>query len=172
MLERYQGQFINAVSRAEGSAARLAELVVHDFPSFNDVAEYRGEQVRFYKRAQLLASNLWGAFGGKTWGAFSDMGALTAFADYKLPQLLREYGVLEYSPELAARVDSRTMLLAGSPEEVEIRAATVQACELLRDELAELGISFWAFQIDWLLWNQAQGMPMQHPYHLTRTIYY
>ena len=45
-------------------------------------------------------------------------------------------------------------------------------CELLRDALAELGISLWAFQIDWLLWNQAQGMPMQHPYHLTRTIYY
>ena len=67
LLERYQGQFINAVSGAEGSAARLAELVVHDFPSFNDVAEYRGEQVRFYKRAQLLASDLWGAFGGKTW---------------------------------------------------------------------------------------------------------
>ena len=172
LLERYQGQFINAISRAEGSAARLVELVVRDFPSFNDVAEYQGQQVRFYKRAQLLASDLWGAFGGKAWGAFSDLEALTAFADYKLPQLLREYGVLEYSPELAARVDSRTMLLAGSPEEVEIRAATVQACELLRDELAELGISFWAFQIDWLLWNQAQRMPMQHPYHLTRTIYY
>jgi len=95
------------------------------------------------------------------------MDALTAFADYKLPQILREHGVLHYSPQLAADVNTRTIIAAGSPQEIEIRAGTVQASELLAEKL---GMP--AFKVDWLLWNQAQGMKMQHPYHLTRTIYY
>ncbi|MBI2885935.1 MAG: hypothetical protein HYY02_01870 [Chloroflexi bacterium] len=172
LLDRYRGQFIHAITAAEGSAARLVALLARDFPSFRDVAEYGGQPVPLYKRAQLLVSDLWGAYGGRSWGAFSDMEALTAFADYKLPQMLREQGVLEYSPELARKVDTRALILAGSPEEVEMRAATVQACELLRDALAEAGVPLMAFQVDWLLWQQSQGVAAQHPYHLTRTIYY
>lgn len=172
LLEKHQGQFIHALAAAEGSAARLVALLSQDFPSFNDVAQCQGREVRFYKRAQLLVSDLWGAFDGKGWGGFADLEVLTAFADYKLPQVLREYGVLEYSPELAAKVDVRSTIPAGSPEEVEVRAATVQACELLRDKLTELGILLCAFQVDWLLWQEAQGMKAKHPYHLTRTICY
>jgi len=173
LIGRYRGQFINAIGAAQvEGAARLVELLAKEFPSFNDVARYEGSEVYFYKRAQLLVSDLWGAYGGKGWGAFHDMEALTAFADYKLPQLLREYGALAYSPDLAAKVDSRTLIPAGSMEEVEIRAATVQACELLHRDLAQRGLAILPFQVDWLLWNQSQEHRMQHPYHLTRTIYY
>ncbi len=173
LIERYRGQFINAISAAQAKgAASLVELLAKEFASFNDVARYDGEEVHFYKRAQLLVSDLWGAYGGKGWGAFHDMEVLTAFADYKLSQLLREYGVLAYSPELAAKVDSRTLIPAGSTEEVEIRAATVQACELLQRALAQRGLAILPFQVDWLLWNQSQEHKMEHPYHLTRTIYY
>lgn len=172
LRDKYKGQFMHAIKQAGGSAAHLAALVAHDFSSFNDAATYEGREVYFYKRAQLLVSDLWGAFGGKGLGAFNDLGRLTAFADYKLPQLLREYGVLEYGPELAAKVDGRQIIPAGSAEEVELRAATVQAVELLRDRLAPAGIDLHAFQVDWLLWQQAQALPMRRPYHLTRTIYY
>lgn len=171
LLDKYRGQFIHAIAAAGHSAPGLVALLARDFPSFNDVARYQGAEVRFYKRAQLLVSDLWGAFGGKGWGAFSNMDSLTAFADYKLPQLLREHEALQYSPELAS-VDARRLMAPGCPEEVEIRAATVQAVELLRDALTAHGVSLSAFQVDWLLWQRSQGVQMQHPYHLCRTIYY
>ncbi len=167
LLEHYGGQFINAIEAVEGRADRLALLLAHDFPSFSDVATYKGRQVPIYKRAQLLVSDLWGAFGGKGRGRFDNMEVLTAFADYKLPQLLREHGVLVYAPDIADRIDRRDIIPAGSVEEVEIRAATVQACELLAEKTGVL-----PFQVDWLLWQQSQGHPMTHPYHLTRTVYY
>lgn len=45
------------------------------------------------------------------------------FADYRVPQLLRDAGVMVYSDHLAAIVDSCTELLAGSEEETQIRCA-------------------------------------------------
>ena len=172
LVERHRGQAINMVQACEHSAAALAGLLAQEFRSFSDVAVYEGEPVVFLKRAQLFVSDLWGAFRGKGWGRFDDMEALTAFADYKLPQLLREYGVLRYTPTLAERIDQRVIIPAGSPEEVEIRAATVQAVDLLSDCLRAEGVDVLPFQVDWLLWQSAQGMTMVHPYHLTRTIFY
>jgi hypothetical protein len=49
------------------------------------------------------------------------MHMLTMFADYRVPQLLRDAGVIVYSDCLAAVVDAGTELLAGSEEETQIR---------------------------------------------------
>ena len=49
------------------------------------------------------------------------MHELTMFADYRVPQLLRDAGVMVYSDHLAAIVDQGTELLAGSEEETQIR---------------------------------------------------
>merc|ERR1712224_291008 len=53
------------------------------------------------------------------------------FADYRVPQILRPFGALRYSEALAAKVDGKHMIASGSEEEVEIRAATVQAVEII-----------------------------------------
>ena len=172
LLDKYQGQALNLIEHAKGSGALLVALAARDFPMYNDAALYNGQEIYFYKRAQLLVSDLWGAFGGEGLGAFHDMECLTAFADYKVPQILRELGVLVYDTELAAKVDARRLIPAGSVEEVEIRAAMVQAVELVRDELARRGRHITAFQVDWLLWQQSQSLAMPRSYHLTRTIYY
>ena len=58
---------------------------------------------------------------GKGLGAFDDMGELTMFADYRVPQLLRDAGVMVYSEHLATIVDKGIELLAGSEEETQIR---------------------------------------------------
>ena len=89
LLERYDGQFARAVEQVEGSAVRLALLLAENFPSFHDVALYRKREVCFFKRAQICVADLYGSFGGRRWGAFHDFDQLTAFADYKLPQVLR-----------------------------------------------------------------------------------
>jgi hypothetical protein len=171
------------VQRAAGSATRLVEEVVRRFPSFDDTlpapawlrseANSTPETIRFYKRAQILVADLHGAFAGEGLGAFADLATLTAFADYKVPQVLRHLGVLTYAPALAARIGRRELIPAGSREEVEIRAATVWACELLRRMLASRGRQIAAYELDWLLWTAGQRLPATTaPYHRTLTVFY
>jgi hypothetical protein len=158
---------------ANRSASTLVEQVVEWLPSYNDVAIYRGNEVRFYKRAQILAADLHGTFGGEGLGAFDDLHVLTAFADYKVPQVLRRLGVLVYDDDLARRIDARELIPAGSEPEIEIRAATIWACELLRKSLAESGVSMTAMQIDWALWQAGQRASADdRPYHRTLTVFY
>ena len=173
LLARYQGQFARAYEAAGSSAVSLALLLAHEFSSFADVAEWRGTRVPFLKRAQICVADLNAAFRGQQWGAFDDLAALTAFADYKLPQLLRSQSVLIYAPELAAKIDAYEPISASSEEEIEIRAATIWAVELLRRSLDHLGISRTASAIDYRLWAESQiHTTDERPYHRTRTIYY
>ncbi|MSQ15296.1 MAG: hypothetical protein EXR50_05485 [Dehalococcoidia bacterium] len=172
MEQKYGGQFIKVINAAEGSAPRLLDLIAREVPFFSDTANYKGQKVLFYKRAQILVADLWGAFGGKGLGAFAEMEQLTAFADYKLPQVLRELGVLQYAEPLAKKIDALEPLPSGSSEEVEIRACTIWAVELLKQALKELGIDLPSFQIDWCLWDMGQKMPLANPHHRTKTIFY
>ena len=172
LLERFQGQFARAVEQAQGSAVQLALLLTKNFSSFYDVASYRTHEVRFFKRAQICVADLFGSFHGKSWGAFYDLDKLTAFADYKLPQILRHFEVLEYDPTLAERIDNQKLLEQGGEEEVELRAATVWACELLRREITSRGHPITAAEIDQRLWLLSQNVTGMRPYHRTRTIYY
>lgn len=173
LREKYAGQASKLVESAQQSAVRLVELLARDFSSFRDEASYHGRTVYFYKRAQIFCADLYGAFRGRSWGEFSDIDELTAFADYKVPQVLRHLGILRYSPELAATIDRREELIAGSEEEIEIRASTIWAVELLKQELEKLGRSLRSFEIDWLLWNLGQDEAFkQKPYHRVRTIFY
>ena len=150
------------------SAPELAEFLSRNLESFRDVSIYGDFEVPLLKRAQIAAADLWGS------GAlgFEDVDQLTCFADYKLPQALRHLGALEYSPHLARRVDDWVELDPGSPEEVEIRAATVVAVEELRDRLAARGRHLTAVEVDWLLWDYSQGLFPVRPYHRTRTVFY
>ncbi|MFL5627010.1 MAG: queuosine 5'-phosphate N-glycosylase/hydrolase [Ktedonobacteraceae bacterium] len=172
LLAQFDGQFTHAIEQTGGSAVKLALLLTQDFPSFNDVAFYRKQKIRFYKRAQICVADLYGAFGGKSWGAFTDLNQLTAFADYKVPQVLRHLDVLEYHPALAERIDNQELLEAGSEEEIEIRAATIWACELLRRAMLHQDHPVTAVEIDLHLWLLGQQSSEMRPYHRTRTIYY
>jgi hypothetical protein len=173
LIEAYDGRALNLVGAADGSAVGLARLLAEKFPSFRDVAEYRGVNVFFYKRGQILASDLHGAFEGKAWGHFEDMDELTAFADYKLPQVLRHLGIFVYADSLAQKIDQGIYLEAGSAEEVEIRANTIWAVELMRREAEKMGGRLKAFEIDWILWNLGQDPAFKvKPYHRTRTVFY
>jgi hypothetical protein len=129
--------------------------------------------VPFLKRAQICVADLQASFQGKDWGAFLDLDQLTAFADYKLPQLLRSAGVLEYSEELAQLVDHMVAIEPDSLPEIEIRSATVWGVEWLRRALRARGVIRSASAIDYRLWlDSQQATPDTRPYHRTRTIYY
>jgi hypothetical protein len=173
LLEEYGGEGTRLVESAGMSAVKLVRLLVEKLPSFQDVAQYFGHTVFFYKRAQIFAADLHGAFDGREWGSFNDMERLTAFADYKLPQVLRHMGILRYAQALAQKVDQKMLLTSGSPDEVEIRANTIWAVELIRQELEQAGERLRAFEIDWMLWNVGQKSSLSaRPYHRTVTIFY
>lgn len=72
-------------------------------------------QVFFYKRAQIFAADVYGAFGGRGLGAFTDAAALTCFADYRVPVVLRSMGVLVYSEALAGKARGGVPLRAYTP---------------------------------------------------------
>jgi len=173
LLEQYHGKASKLVASARGSAKALVRLLAEGFLSFRDEAVYQGEKVFFYKRAQLFAADIHGAFNGNGWGGFRDIGELTAFADYKLPQVLRHLGILEYAAPLEQRVDRMVFITPGSPEEVEIRANTIWAVELIRQELKRLGKNWKACEIDSLLWNLGQDDAFRaKPFHRTVTVFY
>ncbi len=173
LLDTYQGQATNLVAAAQGSAPKLVGLLVRDFPNFRDEATYHDRPVAFYKRAQIFVADLHGAFEGRQWGAFHDLERLTTFADYQVPRVLRALGVLRYSAELADRVDRRKLIDQGSEAEVEIRACTVWAVELLIRELASRGHSLTAVELDWILWNLSKDPAYQaQPHHRTLTTFY
>ncbi len=156
---------------ARGSCRRLVELVTSHLPLFRDAAVYRGREVVFHKRAQILCADLWGTFGGEGPGRLHDLDWLTAFADYKLPQFLLAEKALVLHPALVGRIRDLTPLAAGSAEEVELRAATVVAVDELTALLQNEGMDLLPFAVDWMLWNLSQG-PLSVPHHRTRTPFY
>jgi hypothetical protein len=160
---KYHHSFLEAIHQED--ASYLVGTIVNDFPSFNDVSTYQQREIKFYKRAQLLVSDLSNQFPNK----IKDADKLTACADYILPMVLRYYGILKYSRELANKVDTEQPLLSGSAEEVEIRANTLWTVELLKQESNH---KFTSMQINDLLWIAGDKVPETEAYHLTRTTAY
>ena len=173
LLEDYGGKAYHLVQMADRSAVTLTRLLAEKLSSFRDTADYQDHKAFFYKRAQIFAADLHGAFGARDWGVFTDIDKLTAFADYKLPQVLRQLGILRYTRALAQKVGQKILLESGGSEEVEIRANTIWAVELIRQELDRLGKSLRAFEIDHILWHLGQeAVFKKKPYHRSLTIYY
>jgi hypothetical protein len=175
LVERYDGRFHHLVAAASPSlyddGNGLLELLVRDFPRFDDVADYNGHTVRFYKLAQLafwfLHVSLPGGLG------ISDLDRLSAFADYIVPVGLRVLDIFRYSDALEQAIERGALIEAGSPWEVELRAHTIYATALLTDEVNRLRppeLQVIVPQIDARFWVAFHKT--HRPHHLTKTIYY
>jgi hypothetical protein len=172
LLERFGGSCSTLVESAEGSAAALVCLLDRQ-PLFHDVAEYHGLEIPFYKRAQILASDLALAFGGRGWGEFHDLNLLTIFADNLVPHVLRCDGVLAYDEALVRRIERGELLAPGSEEEVEIRACAVDAVERIVLEIRRAERPATSRELDIALWTRGQSARYKEaPRHRTRTTSY
>jgi Potential Queuosine, Q, salvage protein family len=170
LVARYDGRFSNVFASAAG-VAEFLEVLTRDFPRFDDVADWEGREVRFWKLAQLSVWILEVTLEGGT--GFADLDCLTAFADYIVPAALRVMGILRYSEALERAIVSGEPIEAGSAWEVELRANTIHACALLCERVNELRpreLHVIAPQIDARLWVPFHKT--HAPHHLTRTIYY
>ena len=106
LISKFDGKFENCVKTAEKSAEKLLQLIVEEFECFRDEATYNGERVQILKRAQILVGDIWACYRGKGLGEFDDLGKITMFADYRVPQVLVHFGAIEYSDELMASLKS------------------------------------------------------------------
>lgn len=206
LLQKFEGKFRNVVAAAEGSALKLLELIVESFPSFRDECTYHGQKVSFMKRAQILVADVWACFEGdrlshqpvgdelesgviestslmKT-GTFHDIDRLTMFADYRVPQILAFFGVMKYSERLVEKLNRNTMFEFGDEMEVEIRGVSIQAVEMIKQEMLKMiqdrgssDIKINSILIDFYLWDLRRKRcheidSAKTPFHRIRSIYY
>ncbi|CAL1536126.1 unnamed protein product [Lymnaea stagnalis] len=187
LMEKYQGSFANVIKEANGCAQNLLHLVVDNFPSFRDVAEYKGKKVGIYKRVQILIGDVWGCCEGEGLGKFDDIDTITMFADYRIPQALVYFGAMKYSEDLMDKLKQVHLFKSGEPLEVEIRGVSLWACELIRDEILKRlktgerleyepkSLTVNAVLIDHYLWDTRRELASEMediPFHRCRGIYY
>jgi len=120
--------------------------------------------------------DVWGALKGKGLGCFDDIAEITMFADYRVPQILQAKGALKYSHDLEEAIMKKTIIPAGSAQEIEIRACTVQAVELVKASLRNHhGMVRFSIQVDWFLWEEGEKKAIANqlpPHHRTITTFY
>lgn len=177
LVERFSGKFhvwAASCDRAVYAAGNgLLERLVADFPRFEDCSLYNGHRVQFYKLAQLSLWSLHAVYVRLGHTGLQDLSRLTAFADYIVPVALRLMGIIEYTPDLEARILGGVLIPRDSTDEIEIRAHTIFATALLTDALnlhrpadKQLVIP----QVDYRLWKSYHATFW--PHHLTRTTMY
>ncbi len=146
----YDGSFAAVVDAAAGSAPALADLL-SGWDAFADASTYMEREVPFFKRAQIVAADIARA----AVAPLVDLDRLTLFADNLIPHVLRVDGVIEVDPGLTARIEAGELLVHGSAEEVELRAAAVHVAELLSAARANAGLPHLnAAQVDAALWHR------------------
>jgi len=180
LYERYGSSVADLVDASDGSAARLVNLLAQDFQCFRDEHVYEGrtKPVRFLKRAQIFVADLWACFENQSFGEFHDIDKITMFADYRIPQILISLGALYCSPTVTAAIKDKKLLESGGKLEMQLRACSIWAVELIRREIkrqhpkADIN----AILIDFFLYDTMKEMEAQGkeplPHHRTRSIWY
>jgi hypothetical protein len=144
---QHDRSFAAVADGARGSAVGLARRL-GGWACFSDCSRYEELELPFLKRAQIAAADLQRA-GVSRW---RDLDRLTMFADNLVPHVLRLDGILRFDPQLVARIDRGELIEHGSAEEVEIRACSLHAVELISAELPEAC----AAEVDQFLWHRGQ----------------
>ena len=101
---------------------------------------------------------------------------LFSSADNVIPFVLKLDHVLQYDPWLDQRIQNNELIGSGSFEEIEIRACSLYAVEMLRELVCEEYREVTAAELDYCLWNRGQllktlAAPTEKT-HLTRCVYY
>ena len=177
LAEHYDGYFHNFIKSCPpqlyDNGKGLVDRLVTEFPRFNDVSEYDGHEIKFYKLAQL---GFWGIYSGlrsTNTLPLADIGKMTAFADYIIPVGLRLLGITSYSASLEHAINTYQLIPRDSPQEIEIRAHSLYATALLAEEINKIRPADQQIiipQIDARLWSHYHTTFW--PHHLTKTIMY
>jgi len=176
IMSKYKGSFVNLLEYNDYNLLSIMKSILDDVSTFRDITVYKGRQIFMYKRVQILAADLYSALTEWQEKKIKMTGVehLTMFPDYRVPQILNELNILEYSDELKVRITNHSQLSVNSEEEIEIRANTIIAVEEMRRiAREEFGKDHLSIHIDYLLWNEGEVMRKDIvPHHRTLTIFY
>ena len=99
-----------------------------------------------------------------------DYSHLVGCSDYKIPQVMRGLGILEYSNKLSNIIDNKKEIEVNSEYEVEIRANMLVAIDLIKEKLEN---KVCAINVNDYIWSQGRNKTIElKPYHLTRNTNY
>lgn len=147
----------------------LFEIIVKYFPNFKDERTYNNKKIYFYKLAQLLTSDILHIRELKE-NIKVDYSNLVGCSDYKIPQVMRGLGILEYSDNLSNIIDNKKEIEVNSEYEIEIRANMLVAIDLIKKKLEN---KVCAIDINDYIWSQGRNKNIElKPYHLTRNTNY
>ena len=147
----------------------LFNIIIKYFPNFKDERKYREKTIYFYKLAQLLTSDILHIRELKE-NIKVDYSHLVGCSDYKIPQVMRGLGILEYSNKLSNIIDNKKEIEVNSEYEVEVRANMLVAIDLIKKKLEN---KVCAIDINDYIWSQGRNKNIElKPYHLTRNTNY
>ena len=166
--EKMNGNFYTFI-KGVNIDTELFEIIVKYFPDFKDERIYNDKKVYFYKLAQLLTSDILHIRERKE-KIKVDYSHLVGCADYKIPQVMRGLGILEYNDKLSNIIDNKKEIEVNSEYEIEIRANMLVAIDLIKEKLEN---KVCAIDINDYIWSQGRNKTMElKPYHLTRNTNY
>lgn len=149
--DQWQGAAANLVADGQLDAELIVELLVATIPGFDDAPESSRGRLQFHKLARLATAMM--SAGGTQ--PFIGLERLPVYPDYMLPRVFRHFGIIEYSPELAATVDGRGLVPRESEWELGIRWATVYCGDQLATALRNRGSRVSTPALDYALWESA-----------------
>ena len=166
--EKMNGSFYDYI-KAMNTDKEIFETILNYFSSFEDTRTYQDRTIYFYKLAQLLTSDILHVIKNKE-HIEVDYSNLLGCADYKIPQVMQGFGILEYDDELSLLLDSKTEIKENSEYEVEIRASMIVVINYI---WKQIGKSIYRIDINDFIWGKGQDKTKKYkPYHLTRTTSY
>lgn len=151
------------------SDIKLFEYVKNNFQFLKDISNYHGEEIEFYKLAQLLTNDILHLRKFKE-NIDIDTSNLVGCADYKIPQVLSQYGVLKYSDDLSEKIKNKIEIKHNSSQEIEIRICTLSAIDKIYKKLNK---KYTHIEINDFIWLMSQNKSkITNNYHLTMTTVY
>ncbi len=168
---QWDGSIENLVAAANHDAERVVELLIETIPGFDDAPQSPVGKLPFYKLARLATAMM--SAGGSI--PFAGLERLPVYPDYMLPRVFRHFGIMVYTPDLAAAVDGRRIIEKESPGELAIRWATVYCGDRLAEALQARGASVSTPALDYALWESAVLGPdadLLGEHHRTITLAY
>lgn len=112
----------------------LINYLIKTFSFLKDTSIYKDKTIYFYKRAQLLTSDILYIREIKE-NIDVDRSKIVGCADYKIPQVMHCYGMLEFSEELDNLIKNRILIEKDSEMEIEIRANDIVVIDYIASKI-------------------------------------
>ncbi len=159
---------------ATAPAGTLVRKLANTFGAFNDQgASHNGSRVVFLKKATLAVGELrrLASWRDGPYQAFSDLESAIAPIDNVIPAVLVFHKVLRLSDELFSAIHTQRQPLARGPQEAELRAAALVACERI---VEGSGGRFSALDLGYHLWLSGKVPEIRRfaRHHTKDTVYY